>query len=154
MFSLILSVFSCFVFRISHRADMSATGGFPLTVGCVLLTDSARLPSMGSPFSVGYDIFPNHPMTIDAYDRCLVTTGLCLDIPLGFYGCIYPRSSLVLYSNITIIPYCLDADARYCWSLVLPPTCDLNIQPFVGGRSKSWWWTIHPPLTTYLPLSQ
>ena len=88
---------------------MTATGGFPVSVGCVLLTDSARLPSMGSPFSVGYDIYPNHPMTIDGYDRCLVTTGLCLDIPLGFYGCIYPRSSLVLYSGITIIPFCLDA---------------------------------------------
>ena len=92
---------------------MLATGGFPVSVGCVLLTDSARLPTIGSPFSVGYDIFPNRPVTIDSYARCLVTTGLCLDIPLGFYGCIYPRSSLVLYSNITIVPYFLDADARY-----------------------------------------
>ena len=56
---------------------MSATGGFPVNIGCVLLTASARLPTMGSPFSVGYDLFPNRPVTIDSYDRCLVSTGLC-----------------------------------------------------------------------------
>ena len=125
-----------------YIADMSATGGYPVNIGCVLLTASSRLPSMGSPFSVGYDLFSNRPVTIDAYGRCLISTGVCLDIPCGFYGCIYPRSSLVLYSNVTMIPYCLDADARYFRVLFLPPTCGFNSQPFAGGRLKSWWLTI------------
>ena len=55
--------FVCFIFRIPSISDMTASGGFPVNVGCVLLTDSARLPSMASPYSVGYDIYPNHPMT-------------------------------------------------------------------------------------------
>ena len=67
-------------------ADMSATGGYPVTINCVLLTASARVPRMGSPFSVGYDLFSCRPVTIDGYDRVLVSTGLCLDIPCGFYS--------------------------------------------------------------------
>ena len=104
-----------------YIADMSATGGYPVSINCVLLTASARVPTMGSPFSVGYDLFSSRPVTIDGYDRVLISTGVCLDIPCGFYGCVYPRSSLVLYSNVTMVPYCLDADARYVRILVPPP---------------------------------
>ena len=114
-------------------ADMSATGGYPVTINCVLLTASARVPRMGSPFSVGYDLFSSRPVTIDGYDRVLISTGLCLDIPCGFYGCVYPRSSLVLYSNVSMVPYCLDADARYVRILVPPPTLDLNS---IGRRGE------------------
>ena len=113
---------------------MSATGGFPVTINCVLLTASARVPRMGSPFSIGYDLFSCRPVTIDGYDRVLVSTGLCLDIPCGFYGFVCPRSSLVLYSNVSMVPYCLDADARYVGIfVVLPPTLDLNS---IGRRGE------------------
>ena len=91
---------------------MSDSGGYPLTVNCVLLTASSRIPSMGSPFSIGYDLYPSRPVTLGGYDRALVPTGLCLDIPLGFYGFVCPRSSLVLYSNVSMVSYALDADSR------------------------------------------
>ena len=139
-----------FIFRIPISLLMTASGGFPVNVGVVLLTDGAWMPAMSSPYSVGYDLYANHPMTVDGYDRCLITTGVCLDIPvcgcfwifyfeffifqLGFYGCVYPRSSLVLYSGITIIPFCLDADSR-CGD---PPHIVPKSKFFVGGRSKSW----------------
>ena len=104
---------------------MSDSAGYPVTVNCILLTASSRIPRMGSPFSIGYDLYPARPVTIDGYGRVLVPTGLCLDIPLGFYGFVCLRSSLVLYSNVSMVPYCLDADARYVGIFyILPPTFD------------------------------
>ena len=91
---------------------MSDSGGFPVTVNCVLLSAGARIPRMGSPFSIGYDLYSSRPVTIDGYDRVLVPTGLCLEVPLGFYGFVCPRSSLVLYSNVSMVSYALDADSR------------------------------------------
>ena len=100
---------------------MSGSGGYPLPVNCVLLSASSRLPSMGSPFSIGYDLYPSRPVTLGGYDRALVPTGLCIDVPLGFCGLVCPRSSLVLYSNVTMPSFYLDADTRYIEIFVPPP---------------------------------
>ena len=91
---------------------MSDSGGFPITVNCILLTANSRLPRMGSPFSIGYDLYPSRPVTIDGFARALVPTGLCLEVPLGFCGLVCPRSSSVLYSNVSMPSYYLDADFR------------------------------------------
>ena len=91
---------------------MSDSGGYPITVNCVLLTAGSRLPSMGSAFSIGYDLYPSRPVTLGGYERALVPTGLCIEVPLGFCGLVCPRSSLVLYSNVSMPSYYLDADAR------------------------------------------
>ena len=69
---------------------MSGSGGYPLPVNCVLLSASSRLPSLGSRFSIGYDLYPSRPVTLGGYDRALVPTGLCIEVPLGFFGLVCP----------------------------------------------------------------
>ena len=61
---------------------MALSGGTPIPVGVMLMSAGARLPAMLSPFSVGYDLYACQPSTIDAYDRCLISTGVSLDIPV------------------------------------------------------------------------
>ena len=69
---------------------MSLSGGTPIPVGVMLMSAGARLPAMSSPFSVGYDLYACQSSTIDAYDRCLISTGVSLDIPVcGFILLLY-----------------------------------------------------------------
>ena len=62
---------------------MALSGGCSIPVGVMLLTPSARLPVMSSPFSLGFDLYPSQPATIDPFDRCLISTGLALEIPVS-----------------------------------------------------------------------
>ena len=100
---------------------MSGSGGYPLPVNCVLLCASSRLPSLGSRFSIGYNIYPARPVTLGGYDRALVPTGLCIEVPLGFCGLVCAPSSFTLYSSVTMPSFFLDSDTRYMKFFVPPP---------------------------------
>ena len=112
--------------QIIYLFTMSGSGGFPLPVNCVLLCPSARLPSLGTRFSIGYDIYPARPVTLGGFDRALVSTGLCLEVPLGFCGLVCAPSSFTLYSSVTLPSFYLDSDTRYMKFLSPRPPCFLK----------------------------
>lgn len=60
------------------------------------LTDSAVIPTYGSPFSAGADLYAceTAPVTIEPHKTVLIHTGLSFEIPEGFAGLIYARSGL------------------------------------------------------------
>ncbi len=60
------------------------------------LTDLATLPVYGSEFSAGADLYAatNCDITIAPGETVAIPTGLSLEIPEGFAGLIYARSSL------------------------------------------------------------
>ena len=105
---------------------MSGSGGFPLPVNCLLLCPSARLPSLGTGFSIGYDIYPARPVTLGGFDRALVSTGICLEVPLGFCGLVCAPSCFTLYSSVTLPSFYLDSDTRYINQLFSLLSCVLN----------------------------
>ena len=97
---------------------------------------SATLPSKGSPFSAGLDIYCPEEVTLYPFQQRLVKTGLKVILPIGTYGRIAPRSGLALNQNIWInggvidpdftgelgviimnmgpIPYTIKKDAKFC----------------------------------------
>ena len=116
---------------------MSGSGGFPLPINCVLLCPSARLPSLGTRFSIGYDIYPARPVTLGGFDRALVSTGICLEVPLGFCGLICAPSSFTLYSSLTLPSFYLDSDTRYMKFIIPPPFLCIKIH--LAGESYSFY---------------
>ncbi|MBR3767003.1 MAG: dUTP diphosphatase [Clostridia bacterium] len=60
------------------------------------LNDKATVPTYGSPFSAGADLYAceDAPVTIEPGKTVLVHTGLSFEIPEGFAGLIYARSGL------------------------------------------------------------
>ena len=60
------------------------------------LDERATVPSYGSEFSAGADIYAlcDEPMTIEAGKTAFVHTGISLEIPEGLVGLIYARSGL------------------------------------------------------------
>lgn len=60
------------------------------------LTDTATLPSRGSEYAAGYDLYADvqEALVINPHATVKVGTGLAMEIPAGYFGGIFARSGL------------------------------------------------------------
>ena len=60
------------------------------------LNDKAVVPTYGSEFSAGADLYAciDEPLTIEAGKTVLVHTGIAMEIPVGYVGLVFARSGL------------------------------------------------------------
>ena len=60
------------------------------------LNDKAVVPTYGSEFSAGADLYAciDEPLTIEAGKTALVHTGIAMEIPAGYVGLVFARSGL------------------------------------------------------------
>lgn len=60
------------------------------------LNDKAVVPTYGSEFSAGADLYAciDEPITIEAGKTVLVHTGIAMEIPVGYVGLVFARSGL------------------------------------------------------------
>lgn len=74
------------------------------------------LPEYSTEASAGMDLRASleKEMALKPMERCLVPTGLFLEIPVGFEAQIRPRSGLAIKKGITVLnaPGTIDADYR------------------------------------------
>lgn len=98
----------------------------------VINKSSNALPQYSTQFSAGMDVRANlsEPITLEPLQRCMVPTGLFLEIPAGYEVQVRPRSGLAAKKGITVLnaPGTIDADYRgeVCVILV-----NLSSEPFV-----------------------
>jgi dUTP pyrophosphatase len=75
-----------------------------------------ELPQYATAHSAGMDLRANleTPIVLKPLERCLVPTGLFIELPVGFEAQIRPRSGLALKKGITVLntPGTIDADYR------------------------------------------
>ena len=76
------------------------------------LKDSSKLPSRGSEFSAGYDLYASESVVVKSKNRALVPTGIAISVPLGTYGRIAPRSGLAVKHGINVGAGVIDLDFR------------------------------------------
>ncbi|KAK0745899.1 putative Deoxyuridine 5'-triphosphate nucleotidohydrolase [Schizothecium vesticola] len=76
------------------------------------LSPSARLPTRGSAFAAGYDLYASRGTTIPARGKALVDTDISMAVPAGTYGRIAPRSGLAAKNFIDVGAGVIDADYR------------------------------------------
>lgn len=60
------------------------------------LSESAILPERGSEYAAGYDLFADIPesLEIQPHETKMISTGLAMEIPAGYFGGIFARSGL------------------------------------------------------------
>ncbi len=80
------------------------------------LTDTAIIPTKGSAFAAGYDLYVDTTEDITVYPGEVVPfyTGLAMEIPDGYFGAIYSRSGIATKFGMRL-PHCvgiLDSDYR------------------------------------------
>ena len=74
----------------------------PTPVAVKKLRPDAKLPTYGSEFAAGADLYAclDAPVTIAPHETVLVPTGLSLEIPVGWAGLVYARSGLASKRNL------------------------------------------------------
>ena len=67
-----------------------------MEVGIKKLNKSANLPSYGSEYAAGADLYAclESDIEIKPHETVLIPTGIALELPLGYAGLIYARSGL------------------------------------------------------------
>ncbi|KAK4105322.1 dUTP diphosphatase, partial [Parathielavia hyrcaniae] len=98
------------------------------------LSDKARLPTRGSAFAAGYDLYAAHDTTIPARGKELVDTDLSMSIPVGTYGRIAPRSGLAAKHFIDTGAGVIDADYRGPLKVLLFNHADSDFEVKEGDR--------------------
>lgn len=76
------------------------------------LTDSAKLPIKINQTDAGFDVFSDEDITIVARETVLVSTGIALEIPEGYYGRLKGRSGLSVKTGLRVIEGTIDSDYR------------------------------------------
>jgi dUTP pyrophosphatase len=76
-----------------------------------LCYEDAKLPTRGTPYSAGYDLYTPCDFTLPPQQTTLVKIGVKMEIPEGFYGRIAPRSSLGV-KGIDVFAGVVDSDYR------------------------------------------
>ncbi|RYP54338.1 hypothetical protein DL768_000912 [Monosporascus sp. mg162] len=76
------------------------------------LSEKARLPTRGSAFAAGYDLYAAKATTVPARGKVLVDTDISIAVPAGTYGRIAPRSGLAAKHFIDTGAGVIDADYR------------------------------------------
>lgn len=76
------------------------------------LSEDAQIPTAGTPFAAGYDLYAAHDGVIYPKNRKLIKTNLAISIPAGYYGRIAPRSGLAFKHGIDVLAGVIDSDYR------------------------------------------
>jgi dUTP pyrophosphatase len=76
------------------------------------LHSEAKLPTRGSLYSAGLDLYAIERLAIPAHGRASIHTGLAVAIPHGFYGRVAPRSGLAVRHGLDVLAGVIDSDYR------------------------------------------
>ena len=100
------------------------------------LSPLAKLPSLATPHSAGFDLSSTADYCIESGQTVMVQTGLALSIPIGYVGLICPRSGLASKFGITVAnaPGVIDADYRGEVCVLLHNRSENKFNVYVGDR--------------------
>jgi len=76
------------------------------------LTETAKLPTRANPTDAGLDLYADEDVALWPCARVLVSTGIAIAIPEGFYGRIAPRSGLAYNHGIDVLAGVIDSSYR------------------------------------------
>ena len=105
------------------------------TIKYRLLDGKNHSLNRSNPTDAGMDLRASQSFSIEPLSRQLITTGIALEIPEGFYGRIAPRSGLALKYGIDVLAGVIDSSYRGEILVLLYNTDKLNIfKVDVGDR--------------------
>ena len=97
-----------------------------LQINVKKLSENATIPSQGTSFAAGYDLYAAEDAVVVCGTRKLIKTNISMEINPGYYGRIAPRSGLAYKNGIDILAGVIDSDYRGDIGVILYNT-DKNI---------------------------
>ncbi|MBC7543410.1 MAG: dUTP diphosphatase [Candidatus Sericytochromatia bacterium] len=98
------------------------------------LSPSARLPTVSQPGDVAADLHAAEAVIIPARGRCLVPTGLAMELPPGYRASIRSRSGLSLKHGIEAGAGLIDNQYRDAIGVLLYNHSDVDYPIAAGDR--------------------
>ena len=89
------------------------------------LESNAKQPYRAKESDAGYDLFATESCVIQPMERKLVSVGISIEIPDGYYGRIAPRSGLAVKNGIDVLAGVVDSGYRDCLKVVLINSKDI-----------------------------
>ena len=65
-----------------------------MTTNIKLLSDKATIPTRGSDYAAGYDLYSAETVTIPPHTTKKIPTDIAIELPDGTFGGVFPRSGL------------------------------------------------------------
>lgn len=103
------------------------------TVKIHLLNSKAKIPTCGSPFSAGYDLYSicDELVTIGPHETIKMKTGIALEIPEGYFGAIFARSGIATKRGLRPANCTAVIDSDYRGEIMVPLHNDTDQLQFV-----------------------
>ncbi len=76
------------------------------------LNPEGKEPFRANSSDAGYDLFSTEYVTLEPFQRKLISTGINVEIPEGFYGRVAPRSGLACKKGIDVMAGVIDSGYR------------------------------------------
>jgi dUTP pyrophosphatase len=99
-----------------------------------LLSDLAKIPTQGTNFSAGYDLYAAEDVVVLRFGRKLIKTNVSMAIPMNHYGRIAPRSGLAYKNGIDVLAGVIDSDYRGDIGVILYNTDNNDFTVKVGDK--------------------
>ena len=97
-----------------------------LEINVKKLSENATIPTQGTKFAAGYDLYAAEDAVVVCGTRKLIKTNISMEITPGYYGRIAPRSGVAYKSGIDVLAGVIDSDYRGDIGVILYNT-DKNI---------------------------
>ena len=97
-----------------------------LQINVKKLSENAIIPTQGTNFAAGYDLYAAEDAVVVCGTRKLIKTNVSMEITPGYYGRIAPRSGLAYKNGIDVLAGVIDSDYRGDIGVILYNT-DKNI---------------------------
>lgn len=100
----------------------------------IKLLPGGTVPTRGSREAAGYDIYATEDKTLKPFSIEKIRTGICLQMPPGYFGQIYGRSGLAAKRGLLSVAGTIDSDYRDEISVVLFNTSGEAQSIYRGNR--------------------
>jgi dUTP pyrophosphatase len=74
------------------------------------LSQDAKIPVRATSGAAGFDVFSNGNYTIKPNVRCLLDTGIAMQLPVNYWGELKPRSGLAARHGLDVLAGVIDSD--------------------------------------------
>ena len=101
-----------------------------LQINVKKLSENATIPTQGSAYAAGYDLYAAEDAVVVCGTRKLIKTNISMEITPGYYGRIAPRSGLAYKNGIDVLAGVIDSDYRGDIGVILYNT-DANIDFYI-----------------------
>ena len=100
-----------------------------------LLSDKAMIPYRGSEEAAGYDLYSIDSVDINPGECKLISTGIAIQLPSGYFGAIFPRSGSAVKRGLRLANCVGVIDSDYRGEVKVPLYNDSQeVQPVEQGE--------------------